>query len=49
MNYLGCDNGYNDVVISGTVDGSLDSNDTYYIDTQFIGVSYVPGTITSYL
>jgi PBP1b-binding outer membrane lipoprotein LpoB len=49
MNYLDCDNGYNDVVITGTVGGSLDSNDTYYIDTQFVGVSYVPGTITSYL
>ena len=49
MNYAGCDNGTNDVVITGTVGGSLDSNDTYYIDTQFVGVSYVPGTITSYL
>ena len=49
LNYLGCDNGVNYVDISGVVDESLDSNYTYYIDTQYIGVSYVPGTITSYL
>ena len=48
MNYLGCDNGVNNVVISGVVGGDLDSNDTYYIDTQYIGVSYVPGIITSF-
>ena len=49
INYSECDNGTNDVVITGSVGGSLDSNDTYYVDTQFVGVSYVPGTITSYL
>jgi hypothetical protein len=49
LNFESCNNGVNNMTITGIVNQSLDYNTSYHIDTQYVAVSYVPGTITSYL
>ncbi|MBL6784718.1 MAG: hypothetical protein ISQ32_00245 [Rickettsiales bacterium] len=49
VTFSSCENGDNNIHLSGLVDERLSANEVYYVDYQMLSVTYTPRTVSSFI